>query len=136
MTFLKIISFPIRLGLFIIFAVLALIVSGLNHTFVMFLNFAAAVIAFFGSILSGLMIIGVISTVVIEITTHGNVKSVHDTIIFCLSSIGTALLFGIVCKFMPVISSVLFAAALTVSDWLLGFAKMILHCDVDELKYV
>lgn len=136
MTFLKIISFPIRLGLFIVFAVLALIVSGLNHTFVMFLNIAAAVIAFLGSIFSGLMILGIISRVIIEIAANGNVKSVHDTVIFCLTSTGIALLFGLVCGFMPVISSCLFAILLKAAEWMWAFAKMTLFCDVDELNYV
>lgn len=136
MTFLKIISFPIRLVLFIAFALLALIVSGLNHTFVMFLNLTAAVIAFLGSIFSGLMILGIISRVIIEIAANGGLKSVHDTVTSSLFSTGLALLFGFVCGFMPVISSYLFAILLKAADWLWAFSKMILLCDIDELNYV
>ena len=108
MTFLKIISFPIRLVLFTLFALLTLIVSVINNTFVMFLFLFAAVIAFLGSIFTGLMILGVIASIIIEVAVNGGLKSVHDTVTSSLFSTGLALLFGFVCGFMPIISSYLF----------------------------
>ena len=135
MTFLKIISFPIRLVLFTLFALLTLIVSVINNTFVMFLNLAAAVIAFLGSIFTGLMILGVIASIIIEVAVNGGLKSVHDTVTSSLFSTGLALLFGFVCVFMPIISSYLFAILLKTADWLWAFSKMILLCDIDELNY-
>lgn len=128
MIFLKIISFPIRFLIFLLFGLLSLTLSFLRNTFVMFLTMAASIISGVGSFLSGLMIIGIIASIIIEYASHGELKSVKDTVIFALTSIGLATAFGFVCGFMPAISEKLYEAAWTASDWLWGLAKTVLFC--------
>ncbi len=132
MLFLKIITFPIRFVLFLLFGVLSLTLSFLRNTFIMFLTIAASIISMVGSFLSGLMIIGVIASIIIEYASHGELKSVKDTVIFALTSIGLATAFGFVCGFMPIISKKLYEAAWTAADRLWGLSKVILFCDTDR----
>lgn len=126
MLFLKIITFPMRFVLFAFFGLLALILSFVRNTLIMFLTVAASLIAVIGSILSGLMIICIIVAVIIEHSSHDELKPMKDTVIFVVTSVGLAALFGLICGFMPVISDKLYEAAWTAADRLWRLAKVIL----------
>lgn len=133
--FLKIISFPFRLVLFFVISLLTLIVSGYNHTFGLFLIFAAAVISFIGSMSVGLMVIAVIIYAGGFLMYPDKFAPIGDSIPAMLLSAIVLFIFAIPLILMPAIAEKLFEFTETASEWLWGLAKMILFCNIDELRY-
>lgn len=133
--FLKIISFPFRLILFLITAIISGTVSGLNHTLGLLLIAAAYIISVIGSIIMGITVIGGIVYIGGFVLYPEKFEALKGNIPFLLLS-GAGLMIGcMLLILMPLLSEKLFEWSETAADWLWGLAKMILFCDIDEIKY-
>lgn len=132
MTIIKIVSFPFRLVLFVIIALLTSVIWGFNHTVVTFFQVGSAIISVIGSVFSALALGGVIIQVVLELINNGKIDSIKNTVLLLLLLVGLEVLF----RFLPVIFQALSIAFTFATMWLWAFSKMILFCNADELNYV
>lgn len=133
--FIKIISFPVRFILFALVALISGIVSGLNHTLGLFLIFAAAVISFIGSLVLGISVIAGIIFAGGFLLYPEKFDDFTDNIPYLIISCLGMIVVTIPLILMPVIAEKLFDWLDTAAEWLWAFAKMILFCDVDEIRY-
>ena len=133
--FLKIISFPVRLIFFLLIAIISGIVSGLNHTLGLLLIFSASVVSFIGSLVTGTAIIAGVIIAGGIIFFHDKFESFTDNILYLIiSCVGiTAVCIPLI--LMPILAEKLFDVCDTFAEWLWALAKMILFCDVDEIRY-
>lgn len=133
--FLKIISFPVRLILFLLIAIISGIVSGLNHTLGLLLIFSASVVSFIGSLVTGTAIIAGVIIAGGIIFFPDKFESFTDNIPYLIiSCVGiTAVCIPLI--LMPILAEKLFDVCDTFAEWLWALAKMILFCDVDEIRY-
>lgn len=122
MIFLKIITFPIRLVLFLVIALISGIMFALNNTIGVVCCVASELIQKIGV---GLMTLGIASYVIIFIIDYERMSenvSLRDTVIF-----GVLLLIVMaVFYFLPVIAQVIFAWVQVAAIWLWEIAKKIL----------
>lgn len=132
MTIIKIVSFPFRLVLFVIIALLTSVIWGFNHTVVTFFQVGSAIVSAIGKVFSALALGGVIIQVVLELINNGKIDSIKNTVILLLLIIGLEVFF----QFLPVIFQALSIAVTFATMWLWAFSKMILFCNADELNYV
>lgn len=133
--FLKIISFPVRLIFFLLIAIISGIVSGLNHTLGLLLIFSASVVSFIGSLVTGTAIIAGVIIAGEIIFFPDKFESFTDNILYLIiSCVGiTAVCIPLI--LMPILAEKLFDVCDTFAEWLWALAKMILFCDVDEIRY-
>lgn len=133
--FLKIISFPVRLIFFLLIAIISGIVSGLNHTLGLLLIFSANVVSFIGSLVTGTAIIAGVIIAGGIIFFPDKFESFTDNILYLIiSCVGiTAVCIPLI--LMPILAEKLFDVCDTFAEWLWALAKMILFCDVDEIRY-
>ncbi|MCM1529781.1 MAG: hypothetical protein NC093_07275 [Alistipes sp.] len=130
MIFLKIISFPIRLVLFLILGLLSLLLLIFQNTFLLFLNFAASLIALAGSFIAGLGMIGIIIGIIMTLRNGwSEFKEMGLTFFLCIIFITLLTLFS---GSMPTIVSKLYSMVFIAAVWLWGLAKVILFCDTDR----
>lgn len=134
--FLKIISFPIRFALFLIFGFIAFIFSGLNHTFGLFLIFAASFIAGLGSLLMGITVIGGIVYLGGFIFYPDSFSSLKDSIPFLIISGVGLTIFTTFLMLVPVIAEKLYEVIEFIADWLWALAKAIIFCNISELSCI
>ena len=132
MTIIKIVSFPFRLVLFVIIALLTSVIWGFNHTVVTFFQVGSAIVSAIGKVFSAMTLGGVIIQAVWELIDNGKIDSLKNTIILLLLIIGLEVFF----QFLPVIFQALSIAFTFATMWLWAFSKMILFCHADELNYV
>ncbi len=122
MIFLKIITFPIRLVLFLVIALISGIMFALNNTIGVVCCVASELIQKIGV---GLMTLGIASYVITFIIDYERMSenvSLRDTVIFGV----LLLIIMAVFYFLPVIAQVIFAWVQVAAIWLWEIAKKIL----------
>lgn len=129
MTIIKIVSFPFRLALFVVIALLTSVVWGINHTVVNFFQISSTIVSAIGKVFSAMTLGGVIIQAVWELIDKGKIDSIKNTVILLLLIIGLEVFF----QFLPVIFQALSIAFTFATMWLWAFSKMILFCNADEL---
>lgn len=129
MTIIKIVSFPFRLALFVVIALLTSVVWGINHTVVNFFQISSTIVSAIGKVFSAMTLGGVIIQTAWELIDNGKIDSIKNTVILLLLIIGLEVFF----QFLPVIFQALSIAFTFATMWLWAFSKMILFCNADEL---
>lgn len=129
MTIIKIVSFPFRLALFVVIALLTSVVWGINHTVVNFFQISSTIVSVIGKVFSAMTLGGVIIQAAWELIDNGKIDSIKNTVILLLLIIGLEVFF----QFLPVIFQALSIAFTFATMWLWAFSKMILFCNADEL---
>lgn len=129
MTIIKIVSFPFRLVLFVVIALLTSVVWGINHTVVNFFQISSTIVSAIGKVFSAMTLGGVIIQAAWELIDNGKIDSIKNTVILLLLIIGLGVFF----QFLPVIFQALSIAFAFATTWLWAFSKMILFCNADEL---
>lgn len=129
MTIIKIVSFPFRLVLFVVIALLTSVVWGINHTVVNFFQISSTIVSAIGKVFSAMTLGGVIIQAAWELIDNGKIDSIKNTVILLLLIIGLGAFF----QFLPVIFQALSIAFAFATTWLWAFSKMILFCNADEL---
>lgn len=129
MTIIKIVSFPFRLVLFVVIALLTSVVWGINHTVVNFFQISSTIVSAIGKVFSAMTLGGVIIQAAWELIDNGKIDSIKNTVILLLLIIGLEVFF----QFLPVIFQALSIAFAFATTWLWAFSKMILFCNADEL---
>jgi len=94
MTIIKIVSFPFRLVLFVIIALLTSVIWGFNHTVVTFFQVGSAIVSAIGKVFSAMTLGGVIIQAVWELIDNGKIDSLKNTIILLLLIIGLEVFFN------------------------------------------
>ncbi len=124
MMFFKIITFPVRLVLFLVIALISGIIFALNNTIGMVCCVASGLIQKIGV---GIMSLGMCSYVITFILDYERMServSLRDNVLFGVLIIVTMAVF----YFLPVIAQTVFAWIQLAAIWLWEIAKTILFC--------
>lgn len=125
-TFLKIISFPVRLPIFILLAIVSGIIFSVIRTFGIILLSAGSIASTLIQLAAGMFSVLVIIDLISFFTDSGTAaftSPVKDFILF-----GISLLISLFGAYMPIILEFILELTLTISDFLWTGAKKTLFC--------